>query len=73
VESDRRQRRGLAGARRSLDKRARDDYPRPMFPASLPEARVPRAGNAETDMTLGTRTTSTATAMAMGTLPARAP
>jgi hypothetical protein len=56
------------GDGRSLDKHARDDYSRPMFPASLPEAGVSRTGNAESDLSFGTRTASTATAMAMGTL-----
>jgi hypothetical protein len=38
-----------------------------MFPASLPEAGVPRAGIAESALSFGTRTASTATGMAMGT------
>jgi hypothetical protein len=43
-----------------------------MFPANLPEAGVSRAGIAESTLSFGTRTASTATGMAMGTLPVRA-
>jgi hypothetical protein len=73
VEADRRQIAGRDGGGRSLDKPVPDDYPRPMFPASLPEAGVSRAGITESASSFGTRTASTATEMAMGTLPARAP